>query len=212
MTSARGEPRPDVALPDPALRDDVVGLGDDGGAGLHRLQRVVDAGDGLELGFHQLHGVIRDIAGLGRDERERLAEVPDPLLDEDLLAGVQPLLADLPRNVGRRGAVGEVRGGEDARDPFERPRPGDVEAREPGARDIGADHPHVQHAGHLVVAGVGSAAGDLAGRVGTGQRLPDLAEPDVGPGLWFDRRACHRPSPPARTIVAASLTASNTLV
>ena len=206
------EPRLDVALPDPSFRDDVVGRGDDRGARLHRLQRVVDTGDGLELELDQLHGVVRDVAALRRDQRKGLAEVPDPLPHQDLLTGIQALLADLPRDVGRGGAVGKVVGGEDACDAFEGPRPRDVEARKPGARDVRAHHPHVQHAGHHVVARVRGAAGDLAGRVGAGERPPDLPEPDVGPRLRFDRRSRHCPSLPARMAAAASLTASNTLV
>ena len=197
----RGEPCLDIALHDPALRDDVVGPGDDGGPGLHRLHRVVDPGNGLELDLDQLHGVVRNVAGLGRDQGKGLAEVPDPLPDQDRQPGVQALLAGLSRDVGRGGAVGEVRGGENARDSFERTGLGDVEAREPGARDIRADHPHVQHVRHHVVAGVGGAARDLAGSVDAGQRPPDLPEPDVGSRRKFARDAAHRPLLPASATV-----------
>ena len=193
-----GEARLHVALPDPALRDHVVGLGDDGCAGLHRLHRIVDAGDGFERDLHQLHGVVRDVAGLRRDEGQRLPEVPDPLPDQDLLAGVQALAADLARNVGGRGAIGKVFGGEHAGDPFERPRLRDVEAREPGAGQIRPDHAQVQHVRHRVVAGVGGAAGDLAGRVGAGQRPAHLPEPDVGPRRGAAGGAGHCPALPAR--------------
>ena len=147
------EARVDIALHDPALRDDVVGFRDDGCAGLHRLERVVHAGDGFELELDQFHGVVGDVAGLRHDEGKGFAEVPDPLPDQHLLAGIQALLADLARNVGRRGAVGEVGGGEDARHAFQGTRPGDVEAHQPGARDVGAHDSHVEHAGHHVVAG-----------------------------------------------------------
>ena len=182
------------------------GCRDDGCAGLHRLERVVDAGDGFELELDQFHGVVGDVAGLGRDEGEGLAEVPDPLPDEHLLAGIQALAADLARDVGRRGAVREVGGGEDARHAFQRPRPGDVEAHQPSARDVGAHHPHVQHAGHHVVAGIGGAAGDLAGRIGAGQRPSDLPEPDVGPRPGLARGTGHCPALPGCMPTAAAST------
>ena len=112
----------------------------------------------------------------------------------------------LARNVGRRGAVGEVGGGEDARHAFQGTRPGDVEAHQPGARDIGAHDSHVEHAGHHVVAGIGGTAGDLAGRVGAGQGPPDLPEPDVGPRLDLARDTGHRPALPGCMPTAAAST------
>ena len=207
-----GEPCLDIALPDPAFRDDVVGRGDDGRAGLHRLQRIVDAGNRLEPGLHQLHGMVCDVAGLRRDERHGLAEVADPLPDEDLLAGVQAFLADLSGDVGRRDAVREIRGGEHARDALELSRPGDVQPHQAGAGDVGANHPHVQHVGHHVIAGVGRPARHLSGRVGTGQRVSDLAEADVGAWPRFARDTAHGASLPARMAAAASPTASKTFV
>ena len=208
----RREARLDVALPDPAFGDDVGRALDDRGIRLQRLDGVVDAREGLELDLDEGQGVVRDVAGLRRDEGERLAEVPDPFLDEDLLAGVEPLLTGLPRNVRRGRAVGEVGAGEDARDPFEGPRLRHVETREARARAIRPDHPHVQHVRHQVVARVGRAPGDLARGVGAREGPSDLAEPDVGEGGGGARGGAHRPLPAARRTAPASATASNTFV
>ena len=49
-------------------------------------------------------------------ERQRLAEIADPVLHQNRLVGIQPLLAGLAGDVGGRRAVGEVVGGQHAGD------------------------------------------------------------------------------------------------
>ena len=206
------EARVEVALADPAFGDDVGRALDDRGVRPQRFDGVVDPREGLELDLDEVHRVVRDVPGLRRDEGEGLAEVPDPLLDEDLLPGVEPFLAGLPRNVRRGRAVGEVVAGEDARHPLQGPRLRHVEALEARARAIRPDHPHVQHVRHHVVARVGRAPGDLARRVGAREGPSDLAEADVGEGGGAARGGAHQSLPAARRAAPASATASNTFV
>ena len=181
-------------------------------AGLQRLQGVVDAGDRLQLELDQLRRVVGDVTGLRRDQRQRLAEVAHPVSHQNRLVGIEPLLAGLAGDVGGRGAVGEVVGGEHAGDAPERPCLRDIEADEPCARDIGAEHPHVQHVRHHVIAGVGRAARHLARRIGAGQRLADLPELDVGQRPRIDVGVGHGAPPSARMSSAASAIASKILV
>ena len=208
----RGEARLDIALPDPALGDDVVGAVDQRRAGFLGLQRVVDAGNRLQLDLDQVRRLLGEIAGLRSDQRQRLAEVAHPLLDQDRLIGIQALLAGLAGNVGGRAAVGHIGGGQDTSHTVQRPCARYVEAGKPGARDIGAQHPHVQHPRQRIVAGIGRPPRDLARCVGARQRLADLPELDVGQRACVALAAGHRSPPSARIAAAASAMASNILV
>ena len=207
-----GEARLDIALLDLALGNDVVGAVDERRAGLQRFQRVVDARDRLKLELDQVRRPVGEIAGFGCNQRQWLAEIADPFLHQNRLIRIQPLLAGLAGDVGGRRAVGEIGGGEHAGDALERPRLRDIEAHETGARDVGAEHPHVQHVGHHVVAGIGRAARNLARRVGAGERLADLPVLDVGQRACVDVGVGHCSPPSARIAAAASAMASKILV
>ena len=207
-----GEARLQVALAHLVGGHHVVRALDNGRARLERLERIEHAGQRLQVVFDQVRGPLGQRQGLGRDQRQRLAVVADPLAHQDLLVGGEALAPGLARDVGRRAAVGEVGGGQHADHALERACLGRIEAREPRAGRGRAQHLGVQHVGHDVVAGEAGAPLRLTWRVGAHQRLADLAQVDVrrpGPVLG---RAGHAWLSPWRSTAAASRTASKTLV
>ena len=144
----------------------------------HRLERLV-------VDPHLLGGAARLLGVLGRDERDRLAEVAHLVDREHRLVGeLEP--------VGlRAGHVGMREHGVDA---GHRQRLGDVELDDPRVRVRAADGVAPEHPGRGEVARVRELAGHLRDRVGALDDLADAAELELAGGR------AHRS--------AASLTAS----
>ena len=105
---------------------------------------VEDAGEFLVVDGDQFGRLVGDLRGRGRDDRHRLAHVPDP-------AGGQHRHAHLELGQAAAGqlddlVVRHVGGGEHGGDAGQRAGRGDVEAGDPRAGHRAADEPAVQHA------------------------------------------------------------------
>ncbi len=175
----RGKAARRIALPDHVTGDDIVLALHERGARPHRLDRVEHAGQRRKLVFDERERALGDVGGFRGDQGERLALVTHALAHENLLVGLQPRLAGLAGNVGRREPIRQFVRGEHAHDAVERARFFDIEPHEPRARLRTAQRFRMQHPGQNVVAGIGRLAGRLAGRVGAHQRFSDLVEDNV---------------------------------
>ncbi len=168
-----------IALPDHVTRDDIVLALHQRCARPHRLGRVEHAGQRRELVLDERERALGDVGGFRGDQGERLALIAHALAHENLLVGLQPRLAGLAGNVGRREPIRQFVRGEHAHDAVEGARLLDIEPHEPRARLRTAQRLRMQHPGQNIVAGIGRLAGRLAGCVGAHQRFSDLVEDNV---------------------------------
>jgi hypothetical protein len=146
---------------------------------------VDDRVERLVLDTDALGGAARLLRVLGRDDRNRLAEVADPLEREHRLVRELEPVAPLAGHVLVR--QHRVHAGQAHR--FR-----DVDRRDPRVRVRAAHGRSPEHAGRVQVARIRELAGDLRNRVAAEDRLPHAAD------LETFRRRRHRP--------AAVLTAS----
>ena len=133
----------------------------------HRRQRV-------DVDVDQLHGVLRDVARLGDDDRDGLAHVPDVTVGQHAARRVTRVRAHHgdPELVG--GAV-HLRGREDGDHTGVPPGGADVEVGDRAARTVAADEGRVQHPRQGHVVDVAPAAGDEPRVLPALDRLADHA-------------------------------------
>ena len=187
-----------VAAPDHHRADDVgarvvaVPVSHRRPIGVERLHlgRALGIGDGLErlvLDANRRSGAACLLGLLGRDDRDRLAEVADAVEGEHGLVGELEA-------VGL--AAGDVVLGDDRVDARHRDRLGDVDLEDPRVRVRAADGLAPEHPGGAEVARVRELARDLGDRIGTarGRNRPTATE-----------RAGRRAHPPAARWTASRI-------
>ena len=155
---------------DVAVGDDagVAGADDGGGEGF-ALVEVGSGGFGFVGWGEEGGGFGRGFQGFGDDDGDGLVGVADAVGLEEIEAEGE----GIGLGVGVGGEGGLVGGGHDVDDAGVGAGGGEVEARDPAARDGGGGDDGVEHAGGVVVGGVGGAAGDFEGAVAAAEGLAD---------------------------------------
>ena len=150
------------------------------------------AGDRLDLDLDEVAGVLGDVAGLGDDERDRLAG------EAHVAVGEQPerpaAVAALEVDPRLDDVAVEVGAGEHGDDAGQLAGRADVERRDRAAGDVAADERDVQQPGHDDVVDVAAVAGQQAGVLAPLHPLADEAVP----GRCTRHRPRSSPSPPMR--------------
>ena len=122
---------------------------------------VDDGGQRLVVDLDQLGRVLGEVARLGHDERDRVADEADVALGEgpEGRAGHGRRVTLEHGRLHRADVRVEVRGGEHRPDAGHGPRRVDVEAGDPGVREVAAHERGVQHPRHDHVVDVGALPG-----------------------------------------------------
>jgi hypothetical protein len=133
---------------------------------------IVDDRQRLVLDADRLGGPARLLGMVGRDERDRLADVADTIDREHRLVGELEAVGLLAGNIGVR---------EDGMDAGHRDRAAHVQGDDPRVRVRAAERVAPQHPGCAQVAGVRELARRLRDAVGAEDSVADAAELERAP-------------------------------
>ena len=167
---------------------DQRGLAVEAGEEAGRSFGAIDIGRLLvDLDAHGIRRVLGEVALLGEDQRDRLADIADDALRQDRLAvGLEPLHPREPE-IDRRD-VGHVRAGPHRRDALHRPRVFRADRGDPAMRGGRAHHPHVKLARRVAVVREPAPAGQQRPVLKAGHALADQGH--GAPTVWAGR--CER--------------------
>ena len=164
-----------------------------GTSSLPRLDRIGDDRLQVELRLDQVRGLLGDLLGLRRHERQRIADVANAFANahQD-----RPVIDDQPMVV----LAGNVLCRQHCHDARHCPRPGDIQALQEGMRHHGTPHLRIQHARKYQVVRVDRLAVDLLNRI-----RPDLDPSDDLLPDWDESAICgRRTGSPVRSDSAAA--------
>ena len=156
--------------------------------GGHGLDLVIDGGQLLVVGDHELGGGVGDVRIGGQHHRDRLAHIMHLVEREDRLI-VERRAVERLRHHGA-----DVLDGHHPVHAGKRAGGLDVDRADTPMRDRAAHDLAVEHAGQPQIVHVFGAARDLGGAFETADRAPDLSA--------ADRPGCHQCFTPARSRAA----------